>query len=205
MHVMKSIFQNTDYTHVQKVTKRSKIEDNLTNVNNESIQNNQNVPVDENVYITCLKAAIEYFIENENLVDILLDDLVCYSKTVQSLFNDVTNMHKIQQHVFCGRFDYNLNIIDYLEFLKFLAVNSSYLVSNEHLLKIVKFLVDEPENDYDKEVVLEWLQDVIKRQYNTNDSDSISSDGDGGMGCKVQVFESDSAQDIINQKLMEYE
>ena len=167
MHVMKSIFQNTDYTHVQKVTKRSKIEDNLTNVNNESIQNNQNVDTDESIYITCLKAAIEYFIENENLVDILLDDLVCYSKTVQSLFNDVTNMHKIQQHVFCGRFDYNLNIIDYLEFLKFLAVNSSYLVSNEHLLKIVKFLVDEPENDYDKDVVLEWLKSVIKRHSKT--------------------------------------
>ena len=103
--------------------------------------------------------AILFFIENEDLIKVFLENLTTYSKVSQRRISDVKDKSKIKEFKFEGRYDHKTNIEERLGFLKFLAANSSFTISRKEVDVIWSCLVDESEIDFDEAALFKWLKE----------------------------------------------
>ena len=111
--------------------------------------------------------AIIFFIEKENLVEVFLENLRCYSKVSQTKIDQVKDKSKIKEFKFEGRYDHKTNIEERLDFLKFLASNSDFTISRKEVEIIWSCLVDESKIDYDEAALFKWLKESCEKSSGT--------------------------------------
>lgn len=102
---------------------------------------------------------IIHFIKKDNILELFLDNIRSYTKLTQGRISEVKDKSKIQEFIFEGRYDHKTNITERLEFLKFLAVNSTYTISRKEVNIIWSCLVDESNISYDEEALFKWLKE----------------------------------------------
>ena len=138
--ILRSLFKEVEYVLTHFDTRRNADSDEKwTKEAQDEIE--QKTTEDEN--IICTSACIRHYIDNEGLVDVLIDNLMKYSKITQSRLCKVKEKQKAHEFVFEGGYDYKTNITERLEFIKFLASHSFYTISRKEVDVIWSLLIDE--------------------------------------------------------------
>lgn len=133
--------------------------------------------------IICTSACIMHFIDKERLIDVFLENFVKYSKASQLRLSEVKDKAKTQDFVFEGRYDHKTNITERLEFIKFLASHSSYMISRKEVDTIWSLLIDDSQIEFDEEAVFKWLRE------------SCETDS------SAQIWQLDDIREVFNERL----
>lgn len=157
IRILRSLFREVEYVLTHFDTRRQADSDDERRTKEAQDEIEQKTTEDEN--IICTSACIRHYIDNEGLVDVLLDNLVKYSKITQSRLGEVKEKQKAHEFVFEGGYDHKTNITERLEFIKFLASHSSYTISRKEVDVIWSLLIDESQIDFDEEAVFKWLRE----------------------------------------------
>ena len=149
----------------------------------ETSENAQNI--DENKDINNPIDRINNFIENENLIDVLLTNLTNYTQTVHSLLEYADAKVPIKDQVFIGKYDHQTHIKTSLEFFAFLSSVSSYKIGFKELRGIYKLLFEESQIEYNNKAVLHWVKDLYELQ---------------NSGVKIVNIKDENVKQFLNEK-----
>jgi hypothetical protein len=154
MKIFKRIFKEVEYVIASFKDRNFGEDDDVKETEGDKPKEDK---VDEDIISpsTC----IHHFIQEENIIDALLDNLQTYSKFTQGQVHKVKDQTKISEYIFEGRYDHRTNITERLEFLKFLALYSHFTISRKQVDFIWSCLVDESTISYDEEALFKWLKE----------------------------------------------
>ena len=158
LKILKKIIKDSDYADLPEVSTDAEFHPQEDQEEETKGSQEEKVVAEENG-IYNRSDCIIHFIEKENILELLLDDIQAYSKITQGKISEVKDKSKIQEFIFKGRYDHKTNITQRLEFLKFLAANSTYTISRKEVDIIWNCLVDESNIGYDEEALFKWLKE----------------------------------------------
>lgn len=160
LKILKRIFREVEYVITYFKERKSDDEDDK--------ELEEDLEKREDDEIVSPNSCILHFINEENIIEVLLENLKTYSNFTQGQIEKVKDKAKISEHMFEGRYDHKTNITERLEFLKFLASYSNFTISRKQVDYIWSCLVDESTISYDEEALFKWLKESCEGSSSNN-------------------------------------